>query len=266
MEGFREFLAGGHDMDTHFATAPLADNIPVILGMLRVWCRDFFGISSFAVLPYDQHLEHFPSYLQQLDMESNGKGVTHAGAPVQYATGPVLWGHVGTNGQHAFYQLLHQGTTVVPCDFLAPRASLHPLGDQHRMLLANFLAQTEALMRGRTLDEARQALRHLPLAERERLAPHKVFPGNRPSTSIVYDRLTPRTLGRLIALYEHMVCVQGVMWVINSFDQMGVELGKELAGALLSELVPGAAVGDHDASTAALVRYLRVEDDAATHD
>ncbi|MBC7354754.1 MAG: glucose-6-phosphate isomerase [Desulfomicrobiaceae bacterium] len=266
MEGFREFLAGGHDMDTHFATTPLADNIPVILGLLRVWYRDFCGLSSCAVLPYDQYLEHFPSYLQQLDMESNGKGVTHAGVPVEYATGPVLWGQVGTNGQHAFYQLLHQGTGVVPCDFLAPREPLHPLGDQHRMLLANFLAQTEALMRGRTLEEARQALRHLPEAERERLAPHKVFPGNRPSTSIVYDRLTPRTLGRLIALYEHMVFVQGVIWDINSFDQMGVELGKELAGALLPELVPGAAVGDHDASTAALVRYLRAEDDTPAGD
>ncbi len=257
---FREFLAGGHAMDEHFATAPLQDNIPVLLGLLGIWYRDFFGLGSYAVLPYDQYLEQFPSYLQQLDMESNGKGVTHAGLPVAYPTGPVLWGQVGTNGQHAFYQLLHQGPDIVPCDFLAPREPLHPLGDQHHMLLANFLAQTEALLRGRTLDEARASLHHLPEEERERLAPHKVFPGNRPSTSIIYDRLTPWTLGALIALYEHKVFVQGVIWDINSFDQMGVELGKELAGALLPELVSGESLGEHDASTLGLLRYLRGDD------
>jgi glucose-6-phosphate isomerase len=260
MEHFREFLAGGHEMDEHFASAPLQDNLPVLLGMLGVWYRDFCGLPTVAVLPYDQYLEQLPDYLQQLDMESNGKGVHHSGEQVPYPTGPVLWGQVGTNGQHAFFQLLHQGTDVVPCHFLAPRTPLHPLGDQHRMLLANFLAQTEALMRGRTLEEARRALGHLPPDVRDHLAPHKVFPGNRPSTSIIYDHLSPRTLGRLLALYEHTVFVQGAVWDVNSFDQMGVELGKELAGVLLPELVPGAPLGAHDSSTLGLVRYLRGEE------
>ena len=254
MDNFRELLAGARDMDEHFRTAPFEGNIPVLLALLGVWYRNFHGFESHAVLPYDQYLALLPAYLQQADMESNGKGVTRDGRPVTYATGPILWGEPGTNGQHAFYQLLHQGTTVVPCDFLAAVNPLHDVGEHHAILLANFLAQTEALMRGRTLGEAEGELAALPPEKRAALAPHKVFPGNRPTNSLLYDRLTPRALGSLIAMYEHKIFVQGAIWGVNSYDQMGVELGKQLAGVILPELKGGQPAG-HDASTLGLIRY-----------
>jgi glucose-6-phosphate isomerase len=252
MENFRELLAGARDMDRHFRAAPFERNIPVLLALLGVWYRNFQGCEAHAVLPYDQYLALLPAYLQQADMESNGKGVTRDGRPVTYATGPILWGEPGTNGQHAFYQLLHQGTTVVPCDFLAAINPLHEVGEHHNILLANFLAQTEALMRGRTCAEAEEELAALSPEARAVLAPHKTFPGNRPSNSLLYDRLTPRVLGSLIAMYEHKIFVQGVIWGINSFDQMGVELGKHLAGVILPEL-QGEKAAAHDASTRGLI-------------
>jgi glucose-6-phosphate isomerase len=253
MPHFRELLAGAREMDKHFRTAPFERNIPVLLALLGVWYRNFQGCEAHAVLPYDQYLALLPAYLQQADMESNGKGVTRDGRPVTHATGPVLWGEPGTNGQHAFYQLLHQGTTVVPCDFLAAVNPLHEVGAHHTILIANFLAQTEALMRGRTMEEAEEELASLSPEARAALAPHKTFPGNRPSNSLLYDRLTPRVLGSLIAMYEHKIFVQGVIWGINSFDQMGVELGKQLAGVILPEL-QGGGTGSHDASTLGLIR------------
>jgi glucose-6-phosphate isomerase len=252
MQNFRELLAGARDMDKHFRTAPFERNIPVLLALLGVWYRNFHGFEAHAVLPYDQYLALLPAYLQQADMESNGKGVTRDGCPVTYATGPILWGEPGTNGQHAFYQLLHQGTTVVPCDFLAAVNPVHEVGEHHIILLANFLAQTEALMRGRTRVEAEEEMAALSPEVRVALGPHKTFPGNRPSNSLLYDRLTPRVLGSLIAMYEHKIFVQGVIWGINSFDQMGVELGKQLAGVILPELRGGETVV-HDASTRGLI-------------
>lgn len=252
MDGFRELLAGARAMDEHFRSAPFAANIPVLLGLLGIWHRDFQACPTHAVLPYDQYLELLPAYLQQADMESNGKGVTTNGQRVPYATGPIVWGQPGTNGQHAFYQLLHQGTTPVPCDFLVAVNPLHPVGEHHAMLLSNFLAQTEALMRGRTEDEARTELRHA--GQNEALAAHKTFPGNRPTNSLLFDRLTPRTLGSLIAMYEHKIFVQGVIWGLNSFDQMGVELGKQLAGVILPEL-RGQTPAAHDVSTLGLLNH-----------
>jgi glucose-6-phosphate isomerase len=255
MSRFEELLAGGHAMDEHFRTAPLGANLPVILALLGIWNSHFWGAETHAVLPYDQRLHRFPAYLQQLDMESNGKRVTRDGRAVDYPTGPVVWGEPGTNGQHAFFQLIHQGTRLVPADFIAAAQSHDPLGDHHRLLLSNFFAQTEALMRGKTLEEARRELSSagLPETEVERLAPHRVFEGNRPTTSILFRRLTPETLGALIALYEHKVFVQGVIWEVNSFDQWGVELGKQLAQKILPELTrPGPAAG-HDASTNGLI-------------
>jgi glucose-6-phosphate isomerase len=257
-ERFEELLAGAHDMDEHFRTAPLEQNLPVILALLGVWYVDFAGAKSHAILPYDQYLEHFPAYFQQGDMESNGKHVTRDGARVGYATGPVVWGQPGTDGQHAFYQLIHQGTELIPADFIAPIRSHNPLSDHHAKLLANCLAQTEALMRGRTLEEARAAMlaAGLDAAEADRLAPHRQFDGNRPTTTILVDELTPRTLGALIALYEHKIFAQGIIWGINSFDQWGVELGKQLAGVILGELEAGRVTADHDGSTAALLDYF----------
>ena len=256
-ERFEELLAGAHDMDEHFRTAPLAQNLPVILGLLGVWYVDFAGAKTHAILPYDQYLEHFPAYFQQGDMESNGKHVTRDGARVDYATGPVVWGQPGTDGQHAFYQLIHQGTELIPSDFIAPIQSHNPLGDHHAKLLANCFAQTEALMRGRTLEEAREGMlaAGLSAAEAERLAPHRQFDGNRPTTTILMDAVTPRTLGALIALYEHKIFTQGIVWGINSFDQWGVELGKQLAGVILGELTAGQVTADHDSSTTALLAY-----------
>jgi glucose-6-phosphate isomerase len=258
-ERFEELLAGAHAMDRHFATAPADANLPLILGMLRVWYVNFHGVRAFAVLPYDQSLARFPAYLQQADMESNGKYVDRRGRRVGYATGPVVFGEPGTNGQHAFYQLLHQGTQIVPADFLMPVEPLHPLRGHHDILLANFLAQTEALMRGKTEAEARAELERGGMTGEalERLLPHKVFPGDRPSTSMLFRRLTPRTLGALIALYEHAVFVQGAVWDVNSFDQWGVELGKQLAQVIQPELAPDAPQGEHDTATLGLISYIR---------
>ena len=257
-ERFEELLEGGFAIDEHFRSAPLERNLPVLMALLGLWYADFWDAGSHAVLPYDQYLHRFPAYLQQLEMESNGKGVTLDGTPIDYPTGAVLFGEPGTNGQHAFYQLIHQGTRLIPCDFLAAARSHNPLGAHHAMLLANVLAQAEALMTGKTADEARAELEtsSLSTAEIERLTPHKVFPGNRPSTTILYPQLDPRTLGMLIALYEHKVFVQGVLWGINSFDQWGVELGKQLAKPILAELQGGAG-GRHDSSTAGLLAWLR---------
>lgn len=256
---FEQFLAGAHEMDRHFRETPLARNLPVILGLLGIWQINFLGAETHAILPYDQCMRRFPAYFQQGDMESNGKSVDRDGRRVAYATGPVLWGEPGTNGQHAFFQLLHQGTRLVACDFLAPAVSHYPLGRHHDLLLANFIAQTEALMNGKTREEVEAEMRRAGTPEEEirRLAPHKVFEGNRPSTTILFRKLTPRTLGRLMAMYEHKIFVQGVVWNIFSFDQWGVELGKELAGRILPELEgtpPGAA---HDASTAGLIAACR---------
>jgi glucose-6-phosphate isomerase len=260
---FVELLEGAHLMDRHFAEAPPEKNIPIVMGLLGVWYADFFGAASHAILPYDQYLHRFPAYLQQGDMESNGKSVDRDGRRVSYATGPVIWGEPGTNGQHAFFQLIHQGTQLIPCDFIGAVNPAHPVGDHHAKLMANFFAQTEALMKGKTEAEVRAELEAQALdAEAiEALAPHKVFPGNRPSTTIFLDRLTPRTLGMLVAAYEHKIFVQGVIWRINSFDQWGVELGKVLATTILTEenaLLAGEDVdlGHHDGSTAGLLRWF----------
>ncbi|WP_119679150.1 glucose-6-phosphate isomerase [Indioceanicola profundi] len=255
---FTEFLAGGHAMDEHFRTAPLDRNMPVILGLLGVWYVNFWGATAHAVLPYDQYLARFPAYLQQLDMESNGKGVDREGRPVDYATGPIIFGEPGTNGQHAFYQLIHQGTHLIPCDFIAPVKTQNPLGRHHPILLSNALAQTEALLTGKTGGEVRAELEKEGKSgpALEELLPHKIFPGSRPTNTILLDEVDPYRLGMLIALYEHKVFVQGVIWNINSFDQWGVELGKQLAKAILPELEGGEAK-PHDASTTGLIRTIR---------
>lgn len=255
---FEELLDGAAAMDTHFRTAPLEQNMPVILGLLGAWYTSWFSAPAHAVLPYDQHLEHLPAYLQQLDMESNGKGVTQDGKPVDRHTGPIVFGQAGTNGQHSFYQLLHQGSWLIPCDFIAIATSHNAVGDHHPKLLSNFFAQPEALMRGKTEEEVCAELKERGMSASgiDILAPHRVFSGNRPSTSILLRRLDPYTLGMLIALYEHKVFVQGVLWRINSFDQWGVELGKELARAILPELAGASPVDSHDSSTNALInRY-----------
>jgi glucose-6-phosphate isomerase len=259
MDHFEELLAGGHAMDDHFRTAPLTENLPVTLGLLGVWYANFFGAETHAILPYDQDLHRFAAYFQQGDMESNGKRVDRQGHPVDYSTGPVIWGEPGTNGQHAFYQLIHQGTRVIPCDFIAPIESHHPLGPHHEILLANFFAQTEALMTGKTADEARAELEaaKLPAERIAQLVPHKTFPGNRPTTSILAPEITPSTLGSLVALYEHKIFVQGIIWNIYSFDQWGVELGKQLASKILPELAGDGPVTTHDGSTNGLVNYYK---------
>jgi len=256
-ENFRAFLAGGAAADAHFRDRPLLDNIPVVMGLLGDWYRNHFGYGAHAVLPYDQRLALFPAHLQQVDMESNGKRVRRDGSPVAGHTGPVVFGEAGTNGQHAFYQLLHQGTDVVPCDFLIAARPHEALSDHHEKLVANCLAQSEALMRGRTLEEAKAQLiaRGMDEAAAAALAPHRVFPGNRPSSTLAYRQLDPFTLGLLLGLYEHRIFVEGVLWGINSFDQWGVELGKELAGALLPA-VKGEARADTDASTRRLLAHL----------
>ena len=259
MEQFEELLSGAFAMDEHFRTAPLERNIPAIHAMLGIWYNNFFDAQSYAILPYDQYLHRFPAYLQQGDMESNGKSITRDGKHVDYSTGPVVWGEPGTNGQHAFYQLIHQGTKLVPADFIAPIESQNPIGDHHSILLSNFLAQPEALMRGKTEAEARTELQASGMkGERlEQLVPHKVFEGNKPSTTILLHKLTPRSLGSLIALYEHKIFVQGIVWNINSFDQWGVELGKQLAKKILPELRSKGEVKDHDASTNGLLNYIK---------
>jgi glucose-6-phosphate isomerase len=258
-ERFTGFLAGAEAMDRHFRDAPLTANMPVMLALTGLWHRQALGFATRAVLPYDQRLARLPAYLQQLEMESNGKRVTLAGEAVALPTGPVVWGEPGTNGQHAFYQLIHQGTDVIPCEFLVAAQGHEPgLAHHHRLLVANCLAQSEALMRGRTLDEARAQLaaKGLTGADLDRQAAHRVFPGNRPSTTLIYDRLTPHRLGAIIALYEHRVFVEGVALGINSFDQWGVELGKELALAL-APLLDGADASAKDGSTRALVDFVR---------
>jgi glucose-6-phosphate isomerase len=251
MENFEELLAGAHEMDEHFRTEPFKKNLPVILGMLGVWYNNFFGAESHAILPYDQYLHRFPAYLQQGDMESNGKRTTRDGAFVDYSTGPIIWGEPGTNGQHAFYQLIHQGTKLVPTDFIASIETHNPIGNHHEVLLSNFFAQTEALMKGKTEDEVRRDTKV------EELVPHKIFPGNRPSNSILLQKITPRSLGSLIALYEHKIFVQGVIWNVNSYDQWGVQLGKELATKVLPELSNNEPVSGHDASTNGLINYYK---------
>jgi glucose-6-phosphate isomerase len=251
-DAFGEMLAGFHAMDVHFRTAPFEANLPVLLGLLTVWYTDFFGAQTQAVLPYAQYLKRFPAYLQQLTMESNGKHVTLGGEPVEYATSPVFWGEPGTNGQHSFYQLIHQGTELVPCDFIGFTRSLTPLGTHHDLLTANVFAQTEALAFGKTAEEV--AAEGTP----PELVPHRVFPGNRPSNTLLLDRLTPRALGTLVALYEHSVFVQGTVWNINSFDQWGVELGKVLAKKVADALTAADEPElTHDSSTNALIRRYR---------
>jgi glucose-6-phosphate isomerase len=255
MDGFQELLAGAHAMDTHFREAPFKENLPVILALLGIWYLNFWGAQSYAILPYDQNLRRLPAYLQQAEMESNGKRLTRDDELVDYDTAPVIWGEPGTNGQHSFYQLLHQGTRLVPADFIIPIRTQNPLGDHHRILLSHAIAQTEALMKGQTLEEARACLRRkgVEAAAVDRCAPHLVCPGNRPTNMLVVSEVDPRTLGALIALYEHKIFVQGVIWRINSFDQWGVELGKQLAGTILGELAPGAAISVHDTSTQSLI-------------
>uniref|UniRef100_A0A7C1FUJ5 Glucose-6-phosphate isomerase n=1 Tax=Caldilinea aerophila TaxID=133453 RepID=A0A7C1FUJ5_9CHLR len=250
-EHFREMLAGFHAMDEHFRTAPFERNMPVLMALLGIWYNNFFGAESVAVLPYDQYLKRFPAYLQQLTMESNGKSITLDGARVDYQTGAIYWGEPGTNGQHSFYQLLHQGTKLVPCDFIGFCQSLNPIGDHHDLLISNLFAQSEALAFGKTAEEVRAE------GTPEWLVPHRVFEGNRPSTTILADRLTPEILGKLVALYEHCVFTQGVIWNINSFDQWGVELGKVLAKRIVGELTAEAPELRHDSSTNALIRRYR---------
>jgi glucose-6-phosphate isomerase len=250
-DNFRALLAGFHAMDEHFRTAPFEQNLPVLMGLLTVWYADFFGAQTVAVLPYDQYLKRFPAYLQQLAMESNGKGVTLAGAPVDYDTSPVFWGEPGTNGQHSFYQLIHQGTRLIPCDFIGFCRSLNPLGHHHDILMSNVFAQGEALAFGKDADQVRGE------GTPEWLVAHRTFPGNRPSTTILAERLTPGTLGSLVALYEHSVFTQGAIWQINSFDQWGVELGKSLAQRIIPELGDSELELGHDSSTNALIRRYR---------
>ncbi|MFC5474162.1 glucose-6-phosphate isomerase [Paraherbaspirillum soli] len=262
-EQFSEFLAGAHAMDQHFHSAPLEQNMPVILAMLGVWYRNFFGSSSISIAPYLQDLEHFPSYLQQLEMESNGKRVSHDGSTLTVATCPVIWGNVGTNGQHAYFQLLHQGTDITPVDFIAALkpnyTASHELPGHQATLLANCFAQSEAFMRGKTADEVRTEMqaKGVPEADIAALLPHRTFPGDRPSNTILMQALTPATLGALIALYEHKVFVQGVIWDVNSFDQWGVELGKVLATQILGELTGAAEAQEHDSSTTGLIAKAR---------
>jgi glucose-6-phosphate isomerase len=264
MDNFEELLAGGHAMDEHFRTAPLEENIPATLGLLGIWYNNFFGAQTHAILPYDQYMHRFPAYFQQGDMESDGKSVNRDGEAVDVQTGPVIWGEPGTNGQHAFYQLIHQGTKLIPADFLAPVESQNAIGDHHRILLSNFFAQTEALMRGKTEEEVRRELTAAGMSgdALERLVPHKQFAGNKPTNSIMFKRLTPATLGSLVVMYEHKIFTQGVVWNINSFDQWGVELGKQLAKAILPELGHDDPVSSHDASTNGLINHYKTTRDA----
>ena len=251
-ENFRAMLGGFHEMDEHFRTAPFARNLPVLMGLLAVWYNDFFGAQTVAVLPYEQYLKRFPAYLQQLTMESNGKHVTLDGKPVAYDTGPVYWGEPGTNGQHSFYQLIHQGTRLIPCDFIGFGQPLNPLGQHHDMLLANVFAQGEALAFGKTPEEVKAE------GSPDWLVPHRTFEGNRPSNTLLLERLTPAALGKLVALYEHSVFTQGAIWHIDSFDQWGVELGKVLAQRIIPELAGATEPAlKHDGSTNALIRRYR---------
>jgi len=251
-DNFRAMLHGFHQMDEHFRTAPFEKNLPVLLGLLGIWYNDFFGAQTVAVLPYEQYLKRFPAYLQQLTMESNGKHVTTDGSPVTYATGPVYWGEPGTNGQHSFYQLIHQGTRLIPCDFIAFAQPLQHLGRHHDILMANVFAQAEALAFGKTPEQVKAE------GTPDWLVPHRVFEGNRPSNTIIATKLTPETLGQFVALYEHSVFTQGTVWQINSFDQWGVELGKVLAQRIIPELEsPQEPSLNHDSSTNNLIRRYR---------
>jgi glucose-6-phosphate isomerase len=252
---FEELLEGGHAMDRHFLETPLESNLPATLGVLGVWYNNFLGAQTHAILPYDQYMHRFAAYFQQGDMESNGKSVTRDGEPCLWSTGPVLWGEPGTNGQHAFYQLIHQGTKLIPCDFIAPVETHNALGQHHRILLSNYFAQTEALLKGKTPAEVRHELAgsKMSAAELDRLVPQKTFAGNKPTNSILVQKITPRSLGMLVAMYEHKIFTQGVIWNINSYDQWGVELGKQLAKAILPELDGPAPVASHDSSTNGLI-------------
>jgi len=254
MDNFEELLTGAHEADKHFQTTPFEENIPVIMGLLGVWYNNFFDAESHAMLPYDHTMQFFADYFQQGDMESNGKSVDLEGEPTDYSTGPIIWGQPGTNGQHAFYQLIHQGTKLIPCDFLAPAQSHYDLAEHHDILISNFLAQTEALMKGKTADEVKTALGS---DASENLIASKVFSGNRPTNSFLFKKLTPHTLGKLIALYEHKIFVQGKIWNINSYDQMGVELGKILAVEILPQLEGDTPVTSHDSSTNGLINYYK---------
>ena len=264
MDNFEALLTGAHEMDVHFKTAPLEQNMPVILALIGVWYNNFFHVDTHAILPYDQGMARFPAYLQQADMESNGKFICRDGSRVQYKTGPVIWGEAGTNGQHAFYQLIHQGTQIVPADFLMPVHSHYAIGKHgyahHKILLANFFAQTQSLMLGKTKQEAHAELEKQGLDGEalKKLLPHKVFEGNRPTTSIMFDTLTPNILGKLIALYEHKIFVQGMMWDINSFDQWGVEYGKQIAQQILPQLTSEEVVSNYDSSTNGLINHTKM--------
>jgi glucose-6-phosphate isomerase len=258
-DNFEKLLAGAHAMDRHFQTSPYSGNLPVTLALIGIWYNNFFGAETEAILPYDQYMHRFPAYFQQGNMESNGKTIDRNSQPVAYQTGPIVWGEPGTNGQHAFYQLIHQGTKLVPTDFIAPAISHNPLGEHHDILLSNFFAQTEALMHGKTRDEAAAELRSAGHKEADvaRLAPHRMFEGNRPSNSILLKQMTPYTLGSLIAMYEHKIFVQGVIWNIFSFDQWGVALGKQLANKILPELKGKEPVRNHDSSTNGLINAYK---------
>ncbi len=258
-EKFEELLSGAHAMDRHFRQSELAENIPVLLALIGIWNTNFLGASSEAILPYDQYLHRFAAYFQQGNMESNGKYVSRAGEKVEYTTGPIIWGEPGTNGQHAFYQLIHQGTHLIPCDFIAPAISHNPIGDHHQKLLSNFFAQTEALMKGKSLEEVTKEMEKAGKSERDikMIAPHRVFEGNRPTNSILVKKITPFTLGQLIAMYEHKIFVQGAIWNIFSFDQWGVELGKVLANGILPELLDDQTVKSHDSSTNGLINAYK---------
>lgn len=258
-ENFEKLLAGAHAMDHHFRSSPFPENIPVILALIGIWYNNFFEAETEAILPYDQYMHRFPAYFQQGNMESNGKTIDRNSQPVTYQTGPIIWGEPGTNGQHAFYQLIHQGAKLVPADFIAPAISHNPLGDHHDILLSNFFAQTEALMNGKTRDEAAAEMRSAGQSEADiqRLAPHRMFEGNRPCNSILLKQVTPYNLGSLIAMYEHKIFVQGVVWNIFSFDQWGVELGKQLAHKILPELQGKKSVGKHDSSTNGLINTYK---------
>jgi glucose-6-phosphate isomerase len=258
-DNFTALLQGAYDMDQHFKSAPFDQNIPVILALIGIWYTNFFGAQTEAILPYDQYLHRFPAYFQQGNMESNGKSIDREGQKVAYQTGPIIWGEPGTNGQHAFYQLIHQGTKMIPADFLAPAISHNPIGEHHQMLLSNFFAQTEALLNGKSKKEVIIELKKEAKSDKEiqKLWPHKVFEGNRPTNSVLFKKLTPEVLGCLIAMYEHKIFVQGVIWNIFSFDQWGVELGKQLAKKILPELADNKSVDSHDSSTNGLINAYK---------
>ena len=256
-ENFEQLLLGAHEMDNHFRSTPFEKNIPVVLALLGIWYNNFYGAESQAILPYDQYLHRFAAYFQQGDMESNGKYIDRNGNKVDYQTGPIIWGEPGTNGQHAFYQLIHQGTKLIPADFIAPAISHNPLGEHHKMLLSNFFAQTEALMNGKTRAEVDAELTGKSEEEKAKIAPFKVFEGNRPTNSILVKKVTPKVLGSLIAMYEHKIYVQGIIWNVFSFDQWGVELGKQLANKIYPELTNSESVESHDSSTNALINQYK---------